>query len=817
MWAMGAIMAELFMFKPLFPGRNSSDQMLKICGVLGIPTAASWLGGLALAGGLNYQFPQLPGVNLSSLMPLAISGNAISLIKSLCSWDPSKRPPSASEALTHPFFHTCYKLQHSTISFSQSECQFQSKQCGSDWFGSSSKTVSLVKSDGSGSEAILGQLGHTCKLSFILAFMFLLSPVSPCREFISRPRNYIFLTKSVVTNFWSIQRIGISFLQFFSRILSESLCSHSTKINNFLPNSLRFLRVFSRDQLGITIGIRANILQPVAMVEGTRNQVVESRLTDLDSRNQVMEGRVLNIEEKLQQIGGGVNTCKSEIEGMASKIAQLHDLVYRSFNRVEPEEGNGKGILGSAPAGSSSNSPLGTSRQTGHHPPATKVFTDNQFKPPKLNFPKFDGTDPKAWIRKCERFFLIYPVEPEKKVIVASIHFEKKAETWFQTFYALKGNIGWEEFTDSLLVRFLDLEQEDVVGEFQRLKQTSTVTNFQDRFEELQPRLISKNLGLSDEFFLACFVSGLKGEIRNSVKMFHPPDLKSAIHLARLQEAAIEAKKFKPWPNKPTPNTTPNSHPAVTRWSPTLNQHQPPSQTQKKPETYPIKRLTPTEMKARRDKGLCYNCDEVYSFGHQCAKRHIYMLIGEEGSEEEEEEGTEGNSVKVDILTELPGEEITISHQALNGGSKGIQTIKLKGTVKNREITILVDSGFTHNFLDPETAKFTGIKIESTNLLWVTVGGGGKISSQARCLAFTWTVQGTSFTTEMRLLKLGGCDAVLGMQWLQEIGPVLLDAKLLTMGFKQGQHWITLQGVMEDGGRLLHLEGRRVASHFSKA
>ncbi|KAI9159990.1 hypothetical protein LWI28_004043 [Acer negundo] len=108
MWAMGAIMAELFMFKPLFPGRNSSDQMLKICSVLGSPTAASWLGGLALAGGLNYQFPQLPGVNLSLLMPSA-SGNAISLIKSLCSWDPSKRP-SALEALTHPFFHSCYNI-----------------------------------------------------------------------------------------------------------------------------------------------------------------------------------------------------------------------------------------------------------------------------------------------------------------------------------------------------------------------------------------------------------------------------------------------------------------------------------------------------------------------------------------------------------------------------------------------------------------------------------------------------------------------------------------------------------------------------------
>ncbi|KAK2654196.1 hypothetical protein Ddye_014052 [Dipteronia dyeriana] len=108
MWAMGAIMAELFMLKPLFPGRNLFDQMLKICSVLGSPTPESWLGGLALADGLNYQFPQLPGVNLSSMMPSA-SWNALSLIKSLCSWDPNKRP-SASEVLTHPFFNACYNI-----------------------------------------------------------------------------------------------------------------------------------------------------------------------------------------------------------------------------------------------------------------------------------------------------------------------------------------------------------------------------------------------------------------------------------------------------------------------------------------------------------------------------------------------------------------------------------------------------------------------------------------------------------------------------------------------------------------------------------
>ena len=128
------------------------------------------------------------------------------------------------------------------------------------------------------------------------------------------------------------------------------------------------------------------------MVEGTRNQIVEGRLTDLDSRNQVLEERVMNIDGKLQQVDEGVQTCNSEISRLAAQISQLHDLVYLSLKRVDLEEGNGKGILGSAPAGTSN--PLDPPRQRGFQSPATKVFTENHFKPPKLNFPKFDGTEP---------------------------------------------------------------------------------------------------------------------------------------------------------------------------------------------------------------------------------------------------------------------------------------------------------------------------------------------------------------------------------------------------------------------------------------
>lgn len=40
----------------------------------------------------------------------------------------------------------------------------------------------------------------------------------------------------------------------------------------------------------------------------------------------------------------------------------------------------------------------------------------------------------------------------------------------------------------------------------------------------------------------------------------------------------------------------------------------------------PFKRLTPEEMATRRDKGLCYQCDDKWTPGHHCRLR-LYSLI----------------------------------------------------------------------------------------------------------------------------------------------------------------------------------------------
>eukprot|EP00798_Chlamydomonas_sp_ICE-L_P019179 gene19179-25793_t len=102
MFAMGAIMAELYTLRPLFPGSSEADEIYKICSIMGTPTATTWPEGLKLAGAMNFRFPQFATTPLSKIITNA-SPEAIDLLTSMCAWDPNKRP-SAVQCLQHPYF-----------------------------------------------------------------------------------------------------------------------------------------------------------------------------------------------------------------------------------------------------------------------------------------------------------------------------------------------------------------------------------------------------------------------------------------------------------------------------------------------------------------------------------------------------------------------------------------------------------------------------------------------------------------------------------------------------------------------------------------
>lgn len=100
LWALGTIMAELFLGHPLFAGRTEIEQLLHIMTILGTPS--QWPTTFRIPQNFLFKFPQVPKKQLSEVIPRA-SPIALHLLEHLLCYDPEQRI-TAEEALRHPFF-----------------------------------------------------------------------------------------------------------------------------------------------------------------------------------------------------------------------------------------------------------------------------------------------------------------------------------------------------------------------------------------------------------------------------------------------------------------------------------------------------------------------------------------------------------------------------------------------------------------------------------------------------------------------------------------------------------------------------------------
>lgn len=232
--------------------------------------------------------------------------------------------------------------------------------------------------------------------------------------------------------------------------------------------------------------------------------------------------------------------------------------------------------------------------------------------------------------------------------------------------------LSWEQFIHKVAVRFGVQPYENVDGEFAKLRHTTSIAEYQEKFEELMALMRAENQGLTERYFVNCFVGGLKDELQT---------LAHAVSIPRLEEAHNEVQsrranmyKFnshnfqnntyqtKPItvltsPPKPFTGTINNTIKSSTGSVSSVNNLSKPKMAA------PLKKLSREEMQARRDKGLCYNCDEVYKFGHKCKARQFFMITIEE---EDEEDGHDTKEIQENNEVELIMEEENVTAISLH-------------------------------------------------------------------------------------------------------------------------------------------------------
>ncbi|KAJ4788910.1 polyprotein [Rhynchospora pubera] len=193
-----------------------------------------------------------------------------------------------------------------------------------------------------------------------------------------------------------------------------------------------------------------------------------------------------------------------------------------------------------------------------------------------------------------------------------------------------------------------------------------------------------------------------------------------------------------------------------------------------------FRRLTASEMAERRQKGLCFNCDEQYVRGHKC-KRLFWLEVMDDDDQED--------SSRLDT-NETPN----ISLHALTGIGTS-QTMKLQVQVNNCTFIALVDSGSTHNFLSSTAACKIPTAFVPRPGVRVRVANGDLLPTAGFCAALPIQVGQETFCVPCYSIALDEFDMVLGVQWLRLLGPILWDLSELTMTIQRDSNSVTWHGM----------------------
>eukprot|EP00267_Zea_mays_P046571 XP_020398954.1 uncharacterized protein LOC109942005 [Zea mays] len=174
-----------------------------------------------------------------------------------------------------------------------------------------------------------------------------------------------------------------------------------------------------------------------------------------------------------------------------------------------------------------------------------------------------------------------------------------------------------------------------------------------------------------------------------------------------------------------------------------------------------IKRLSQAEQEERRRLGLCYNCDDKFTRGHNRICKRLFLLEGlEEEDEAVEDVGTEETPV--------------FSLQALAGVAL-TDTMQLQVTLGATSLVAMLDSGSTHNFISEVAAARTGLPLEHRPRLTAMVANGERVACVGVIRNAPLDIGGHCFPADLYVMPLAGYDVVLGTRWLAALGPIMWD------------------------------------------
>lgn len=188
-------------------------------------------------------------------------------------------------------------------------------------------------------------------------------------------------------------------------------------------------------------------------------------------------------------------------------------------------------------------------------------------------------------------------------------------------------------------------------------------------------------------------------------------------------------------------------------------------------------------MQIRREKGLCYFCDEKFTFNHQCPNRQFLFFQLDETSMDDVNSPLDTGQQFIEEETVVDNHHLSLN--ALKGG-KSVGTIRFLEFIGKLSVTVLIDGGSSDNFMQPRIAKFLKLLVEPALSFKVMVGNGNYMETKGLVQNLIIQAQGNVFQLPVYALPISEADLILGANWLKTIGPHMADYASLNLRFLHG-------------------------------
>lgn len=189
-------------------------------------------------------------------------------------------------------------------------------------------------------------------------------------------------------------------------------------------------------------------------------------------------------------------------------------------------------------------------------------------------------------------------------------------------------------------------------------------------------------------------------------------------------------------------------------------------------------------MQLRREKGLCFNCDDKFQPSHKCKAKFLMMLSTDEKflASDGQQEDLYNNPQN---FQEPHSPNSQVSLYALEGTVHS-KTSRILGWIGKSSIYVLIDGRSTYNFLQERMAKFLGLPTTSSQPFSVLVDNMEVLHCSEMCPKVPLFLNNIRFDIDIFVSPIQGAKVVLGVQWLKLLGPIVTDCSILSMTF----NWI---------------------------